>query len=116
LMFVLWGVVFFEAEAGIGDWSVTGVQTCALPISPILSTGLIAIEQHQVFQDVAHARGGPLRYRSDALQAYPRRARAAASGVIDRSEERRVGKQCRHRESREDQPDMPEMTSDQRER
>src|ERR1019366_10325326 len=24
--------VFFQAEAGIGDWSVTGVQTCALPI------------------------------------------------------------------------------------
>ena len=24
---------FFQAEAGIRDWSVTGVQTCALPIS-----------------------------------------------------------------------------------
>src|ERR1019366_1034530 len=23
---------FFQAEAGIRDWSVTGVQTCALPI------------------------------------------------------------------------------------
>src|SRR5262249_58812541 len=23
---------FFKAEDGIGDWSVTGVQTCALPI------------------------------------------------------------------------------------
>src|SRR5437016_6845874 len=29
---------FFQAEDGIRDWSVTGVQTCALPIS---------IEQHQ---------------------------------------------------------------------
>src|SRR3989339_331354 len=28
---------FFQAEDGIGDWSVTGVQTCALPIS----TGVI---------------------------------------------------------------------------
>src|SRR5437016_14024842 len=28
---------FFQAEDGIRDWSVTGVQTCALPIcSPIL--------------------------------------------------------------------------------
>src|SRR5829696_9633645 len=26
-------VVFFQAEGGIRDWSVTGVQTCALPIS-----------------------------------------------------------------------------------
>src|SRR5262249_59285502 len=27
-------VFFFKAEDGIRDWSVTGVQTCALPISP----------------------------------------------------------------------------------
>src|SRR5262249_57769223 len=26
-------VCFLQAEAGIRDWSVTGVQTCALPIS-----------------------------------------------------------------------------------
>src|SRR5258706_10690080 len=26
---------FFQAEDGIRDWSVTGVQTCALPICPI---------------------------------------------------------------------------------
>src|SRR5258706_3038503 len=29
---------FFQAEDGIRDWSVTGVQTCALPIYP--ATGL----------------------------------------------------------------------------
>src|ERR1019366_6100169 len=28
-------VFFFQAEDGIRDWSVTGVQTCALPISSI---------------------------------------------------------------------------------
>ena len=28
---------FFQAEDGIRDWSVTGVQTCALPISIILN-------------------------------------------------------------------------------
>src|SRR5262249_57800029 len=27
-------VFFFQAEDGIRDWSVTGVQTCALPIWP----------------------------------------------------------------------------------
>src|SRR5437016_102324 len=26
------GIFFFQAEDGIRDWSVTGVQTCALPI------------------------------------------------------------------------------------
>src|SRR5438093_5455854 len=30
-------VFFFQAEDGIRDWSVTGVQTCALPISPALT-------------------------------------------------------------------------------
>src|SRR5262249_57735324 len=29
---VLWIGFFFQAEDGIRDWSVTGVQTCALPI------------------------------------------------------------------------------------
>src|SRR5262249_59000859 len=28
------GFFFFQAEDGIRDWSVTGVQTCALPIWP----------------------------------------------------------------------------------
>src|SRR5699024_11911294 len=28
---------FFQAEDGIRDRNVTGVQTCALPISPVLS-------------------------------------------------------------------------------
>src|SRR5256885_1012356 len=31
-------VFFFQAEDGIRDYKVTGVQTCALPISPALST------------------------------------------------------------------------------
>src|SRR5437016_10193372 len=30
---------FFQAEDGIRDWSVTGVQTCALPISTGGTTG-----------------------------------------------------------------------------
>src|SRR5262249_59211160 len=29
---LLGAVCFFQAEDGIRDWSVTGVQTCALPI------------------------------------------------------------------------------------
>src|SRR5437016_2394647 len=30
----LYSCFFFQAEDGIRDWSVTGVQTCALPIYP----------------------------------------------------------------------------------
>src|SRR5262249_56961835 len=34
---IVWRSVFFffQAEDGIRDWSVTGVQTCALPISAL---------------------------------------------------------------------------------
>src|SRR3989339_1858484 len=32
-LFFLFSAFFFQAEDGIRDWSVTGVQTCALPIS-----------------------------------------------------------------------------------
>src|SRR5437016_1556587 len=34
LIVLLFCFFFFQAEDGIRDWSVTGVQTCALPISP----------------------------------------------------------------------------------
>src|SRR3712207_8127940 len=34
---VLWIFFFFQAEDGIRDIGVTGVQTCALPISGILT-------------------------------------------------------------------------------
>src|SRR5215213_11394226 len=37
------GDFFFQAEDGIREWSVTGVQTCALPISRIV--GYYAPEQ-----------------------------------------------------------------------
>src|SRR5258706_6933804 len=37
-VFSFWIIIvfffFFQAEDGIRDWSVTGVQTCALPIWP----------------------------------------------------------------------------------
>ena len=32
---------FFQAEDGIRDWSVTGVQTCALPISLVVGISLV---------------------------------------------------------------------------
>src|SRR5438093_8514794 len=34
---------FFQAEDGIRDWSVTGVQTCALPISRELGSRNITV-------------------------------------------------------------------------
>src|SRR5262249_59662295 len=76
-----WFVVFFfQAEDGIRDWSVTGVQTCALPIFP-----------DQLGQPGA---GG-----DPAAVALPHDRRGDARGepLLARSEERRVGKECRSR-------------------
>ena len=33
IIIIVFFFFFFQAEDGIRDWSVTGVQTCALPIS-----------------------------------------------------------------------------------
>src|SRR5437870_7164486 len=70
---------FFQAEDGIRDGHVTGVQTCALPISG----------QLPAWQGV----GSVARVRSTRVLdgAYSR------VRLCPRSEERRVGKECRSR-------------------
>src|SRR2546427_7611422 len=68
---------FFQAEDGIRDLTVTGVQTCALPISSLTLRCRAAREF--VY------RAGPLTERRGRIASY------------DRSEERRVGKECRSR-------------------
>src|SRR5256885_3543536 len=88
---------FFQAEDGIRDYKVTGVQTCALPISrPAQSQG--APGEHRA------AALDPLRREAEALE---KESRACARQrtrdpeqrriVEERSEERRVGKECRSR-------------------
>src|SRR5439155_9856141 len=70
---------FFQAEDGIRDGHVTGVQTCALPILPPPRRR---------------------RARSPGGRRSGRSSRAAAAGTRSpgwRSEERRVGKECRAR-------------------
>src|SRR5207253_7629820 len=75
---------FFQAEDGIRDGHVTGVQTCALPISS---------------RPGGSSPGGRWRgWRGDGRHGSPR-ARPRPSGCR-RSEERRVGKECRSRWSR----------------
>src|SRR6266496_6030599 len=65
---------FFQAEDGIRDLYVTGVQTCALPIS------------RRSADPDAEGRAGPADHAG--------REHSPAAG---RSEERRVGKECRSR-------------------
>src|SRR5256885_11741458 len=88
---------FFQAEDGIRDYKVTGVQTCALPISPLARAARQFAEQRQI-PFVADMNGDD----RDGYCALPMsnsaRSRASASiCYLDRSEERRVGKECRSR-------------------
>src|SRR2546421_4201537 len=73
---------FFQAEDGIRDLIVTGVQTCALPIW--------------------FSRSSASRRAGDQLTTPSSSARSLAYSTgfpesVDRSEERRVGKECRSR-------------------
>src|SRR5690625_7931522 len=83
------GFFFFQAEDGIRDGHVTGVQTCALPIcrAPCPTPSRRR-----------RLSGRPHRRPADRLapaRAHPRTSRR-------RSEERRVGKECRARWSPSD--------------
>src|SRR5256885_3875183 len=49
---------FFQAEDGIRDYKVTGVQTCALPIFAARSRGVEEDARHRLLHDRADRRGG----------------------------------------------------------
>src|SRR5258708_12817404 len=86
---------FFQAEDGIRDDLVTGVQTCALPIShspPLFRLGwrvgfLCALQRALRFHFFGRCRRG----------SQCRRGCRSTQVRIARSEERRVGKECRSR-------------------
>src|SRR5207237_7081520 len=92
---------FFQAEDGIRDSSVTGVQTCALPISRIsapLQKKLVAEMRGRIKEDDSSvpAPDGPF--------AYLRKFREGGQHEMfgrTRSEERRVGKEGVSRRARE---------------
>src|SRR5438093_12320384 len=76
---------FFQAEDGIRGWSVTGVQTCALPISdPNADVGSDAYRR-ALATDPTSAFGSVIAFN------------VAADRAAARSEERRVGKECSRR-------------------
>src|SRR5574343_265776 len=51
---------FFQAEDGIRDRDVTGVQTCALPISSVLSNNMNDIKQVSFFMEECKRMGVPV--------------------------------------------------------
>src|SRR3712207_8355625 len=85
---------FFQAEDGIRDIGVTGVQTCALPISGTVDPALAREVADPAVQPRLLLRAHRLRGQDDDRDLGRRPVRAK---LFDRSEERRVGKECRSR-------------------
>src|SRR3712207_7213591 len=85
---------FFQAEDGIRDIGVTGVQTCALPIlmfygrgAGMMPTGSAVMAD--IMETARNIRfGATSRVQCTCFEEKP---------TQDRSEERRVGKECRSR-------------------
>src|SRR2546430_7432400 len=82
LMHVDFFFFFFQAEDGIRDLTVTGVQTCALPISR---------------KDPASAMGSEAALEPASAMASESALESGLASAAARSEERRVGKECRSR-------------------
>src|SRR5262249_57604134 len=90
---------FFKGEDGIRDWSVTGVQTCALPIFAAIKGG------NRLFHNVAGSDGAPRFVEVTEKAGIPSGEWSSMAAVADYdrdgfldvyvvgSEERRVGKE-----------------------
>src|SRR5688572_32400255 len=82
---------FFQAEDGIRDLTVTGVQTCALPIWKLKRT----LRRRNILFIFRRRR---VRFNFLNMQGCTARGHATAGMTRSaRSEERRVGKECRSR-------------------
>src|SRR5256885_7518985 len=84
---------FFQAEDGIRDYKVTGVQTCALPISRVMArpgnTLMTVSPFARAVVTFTWGAAGTTRISTCA--------RSNTARGTNRSEERRVGKECRSR-------------------
>src|SRR5688500_19173842 len=93
---------FFQAEDGIRDYKVTGVQTCALPIYPHYALG------EELGRKLAGAGFAVITGGGPGVMEAANKGALQAGGVsvglgieLPRSEERRVGKECRARWERQ---------------
>src|SRR5690554_7970315 len=89
---------FFQAEDGIRDADVTGVQTCALPIWFAIAKAMLETGITPDFIVIDGAEGGTGAAPLELVDHVGMPLREALWLVHNtRSEERRVGKECRSR-------------------
>src|SRR5256885_2596627 len=90
---------FFQAEDGIRDYKVTGVQTCALPIclSPRLGLAMAAASHLHINASFHIGSYWLSTGFQGAIVCLIWEAAGCGSQSLFRSEERRVGKECRSR-------------------
>ena len=101
MCFVVCFFFFFQAEDGIRDHCVTGVQTCALPICIVYlvkfrRVRMGGIGSVVVVVSVSHQNSGLWFVLSPASMVHQSTTGREVSPT-PRSEERRVGKECRSR-------------------
>src|SRR5256885_9447290 len=91
---------FFQAEDGIRDYKVTGVQTCALPISQNGAVSPWVVQMRASADGITAPFWGSLPL-GEQLTGVLRSPEFVIPGTLRffcaRSEERRVGKECRSR-------------------
>src|SRR5256885_9382818 len=95
-----WRSFFFQAEDGIRDYKVTGVQTCALPILETMAhthDGFVVAQRDLELRGPGEILGTRQHGLPDLRIADPLADVAILELARDRSEERRVGKECRSR-------------------
>src|SRR5690606_40779934 len=93
---------FFQAEDGIRDFHVTGVQTCALPILPLeaVKNEIEPIVRNRVKAKKLIAQANEASNGATSLAQIGEKlgkSPVSAENIVFRSEERRVGKECRYR-------------------
>src|SRR5436305_4410306 len=100
-LFIFFFFFFFQAEDGIRDADVTGVQTCALPILSIANSCNIPATAQSVVLNATVVPNEPMQYLTLWPEGEDRPTVSTLNASDGRSEERRVGKECRSRRSRE---------------
>src|SRR5256885_10748331 len=94
--------VFFQAEGGIRDYKVTGVQTCALPILRRWLTRKLKERANKRYtipqeEEIDQEQRPDLRAENPNTDPVSIELKWADKWTLPRSEERRVGKECRSR-------------------